>query len=132
MNEDDFDALLSLDDPDFSAKFATALGVKPGDTIEVVTPQFTRTDDIVPSIPDSWQRLRSLPRATLKAIGCCAWDEPDERGMVLMLFPGEWYSYIPADFPIVDINGEHEHFRPGVTDDAVRFGCLAYGIEVPT
>lgn len=131
MIDDVFDDLLSLDDPAFAEKFAAALGVKPGDTIEIATPQFERTDGIVPSLPiDGWERLRKCSRAALKALGCRAWDEPDERGKVLMLFPKEWYAHIPAGFEVVVINGDVEAFVPGETDDDYRFGCLAYGIEV--
>ena len=131
INENDFDAVLSMDDPEFVNKFREAVGIKPGDEIEIRTPQFTRTDGIVPTIPiDAWSMLATLPRATLKAMGCCAWDEPDADGNVLMLFPGEWYPYIPKGLSIVDINGEQETFEPGITDDDISYGCLAYGVII--
>jgi hypothetical protein len=71
----------------------------------------------------------------LKELGCRVWNDPREAddefdGGTLLLFPGEWYPRIPADFPIVTINGCAERFVPGVTDDDIRFGCLAYGILV--
>ena len=132
MNDIKFDAILNLNDADFAQKFLEAIGAKPGETIRIKGPQFERTDGVVPSLPaDSWERLCSLSKESLKALGCCAWDEPDARGMVLMLFPHEWYSHIPAGYEIVCINGDREQFVPGETDDDMRFGCLAYGIEVP-
>ena len=127
-----FDAMLDINDPEFPEKFRAAIGAQPGDTLEISTPQFTRTDGIVPALPDiPWCDLSRLPIDTLKTIGCRQWDEPNERGMVLMLFPGEWYAHLPVGMDIVDINGNREKFIPGVTDDDIRHGCLAYGVEVP-
>ena len=131
MDIDDFDEVLNLNDPDFAAKFMAALGVKPGDTLELATPQFARTDGLTPALSiDDWSALRNCSRATLKAMGCQAWDEPDERGKVLMLFPHEWYKLIPSGYEIIDINGERELFQRGVTDDDMRYGTLAFGLEV--
>lgn len=129
MSDIKFDEILFLDDADFARKFSEAIGAKEGDTVEVLTPQFERTDGVVPAIPDGWERLRTLRSSTLKAIGCGTWDAPDENGTVLMLFPKEWYAHIPEGFLVEDINGEQEAFTPGVTDDDYRFGCLAYGIR---
>ena len=129
--DDIFDAVLYMDDPDFIEKFKAAIGAKPGEQIEIVTPQFERTDGVTPVASiDSWERLRTLSIADLKLLGCGAWDAPDERGMVLMLFPKEWYPHIPAGYSIVGISGRHEQFSPGETDNDYRYGCLAYGIEV--
>lgn len=123
--------ILNLNDPEFLEKFAAALGVEPGDTLEIVTSQFERTDGITPSIPvGAWEKLRDLSASTLKAIGCGQWDDPDESGNVLMLFPKEWYRHIPAGFIVEGISGESKTFKPGETDDDYRFGCLAYGIKV--
>lgn len=71
-----------------------------------------------------------MSRQALKEVGLRAWDEPDGHGRVLMLLPGEWYQHIPRGYEIVDINGNAERFEPGVTDDDIRFGCLAYGIVI--
>lgn len=132
INVNLFDEILSLDDADFALKFMAAIVAKPSDTIEISTPQFERTDGIVPSLPDAWERLRTLSVATLAKIGCGKWDAPDADGRVLMLFPKEWYSHIPDGFMVEDINGEIESFKAGETDYDYRFGCLAYGIRVPT
>lgn len=129
MSDFQFDAILSLDDEDFARKFKDALGVKPGDALEIVTPQFERIDGITPALPDVWEHLRTLSVSTLASIGCGKWDAPDENGTVLMLFPKEWYAHIPAGFEVECIDGTAERFAPGETDDDYRFGCLAYGIR---
>lgn len=129
--EYEFDAILNMNDADFAEQFRKAVGTKPGESIEIITPQFTRTDGIVPAIPvDSWDALRTHSRATLKALGCGAWDEPDENGTVLMMFPHEWYQHIPSGYLLECISGEIKPFESGKTDDDMRFGCLAYGIRV--
>lgn len=46
----------------------------------------------------------------------------------LWLFPYQWYPHIPEGMELLDINGETELFKKGVTDDDMRFGVLAYGI----
>ena len=74
--------------------------------------------------------LPKLYAPTLKAIGCCAWDEPDAKGNQLWLFHAEWYSHIPAGFAVTDIFGDTEAFEPGVTDDDRRFGVLSYGVVI--
>lgn len=48
MSEEHFNAMLSLDDPDFAQKFLEVIGAKPGDTVEISTPQFNRTDGVTP------------------------------------------------------------------------------------
>ena len=128
----DFDEIniLNMADADFVAQFLRAIGAKPGDTIEIVTPQFERTGSVVPSLPDMWEQLRSLSVDTLRSIGCGIWDEPDATGRALMLFPKEWYDHIPEGFEVDGIDGERETFKRGGTDDDYRFGCLAYGVKV--
>lgn len=130
MSDDTFDAMLSMNDPDFARKLADALGVSLDETIEIVTPQFERESRIAPALPDAWGRLTTLSASTLRAIGCRPWEEPDENGTVLMLFPWEWYSHIPEGFEVEDIDGEAIRFRRGKTDSDKRFGVLAYGIRV--
>lgn len=125
-----YEPMLSVDDPHFNAKLLKALGVKQGDTLRIETTQFERTDGVVPvGSVDSWAMLRTLSASSLEALGCIPWDEPDEHGMVLMLFPKEWHSKVPTGYEIVDINGQREKFAPGGTDDDCRYGCLSYGIE---
>lgn len=126
---DKCDVILDADAPDFAEQFREAIGVKPGEPIEIITPQFTRTDGIVPPIPQiNWTELAAMAPDTLKAMGCCKWDEPDKNGQCLWLLPGEWYDYVPEGFPLVCIDGTTEPFKRGETDDDTRFGCLAYGV----
>lgn len=117
-----------------------ALGLKPGDTIEIRTPQFdAHPDDPRPgSPPRDFAALRAMPIASLREMGLRAWNAPTDvdatdgefDGAVLMLFPHSWYEHIPRGFEIVDIMGGKEAFVPGTTDNDKRFGCLAYGILV--
>lgn len=125
-----FNAVLHMDDEQFAEKFIEALGLKPGETVEIVTPQFERNDGITPALPDVWERLKTLSMDTLKAIGCRPWSDPDKDGNVLMLFPYEWYGHIPEGFKIKSISGDRELFRHGETDDDKRGGVLAYGVEI--
>lgn len=123
-----FDVVLDMDAPDFAERFAEAIGAKTGETVQIVTPQFKRTDGMqVPLLQVSFSNLPLYDDVTLKAIGCQKWDEPNAAGETLWLFPAEWYPIIPDGTPIVDINGEHETFKRGETDDDMRFGALAYG-----
>jgi len=79
-----------------------------------------------------------MPYVALRELGLRPWNDPrnpdpEDRvfgGKILMLFPGEWYCHIPPGFGIVDISGNREQFQPGVTDDDIRIGCLAYGLLV--
>lgn len=128
MTEPKFDAILDMDDDDFAEKLMKALHVEEGDTVEIVTPQFARTDGLEVPLPlMDFNRLPSLSEETLKAIGCQKWDKADENGNILWLFPHEWYDYIPEGHMVTDINGRVEPFKKGETDDDMRFGALAYG-----
>ena len=75
-----------------------------------------------------------LPTMTpdeLLAAGCAKWDEPNEHGQTLWLFPREWYDGIPQELKIVDIFYNREKFKHGVTDNDHRGGFLAFGILIP-
>ena len=123
-----FDIVLDASAPDFAQRFAEAIGAMPGETVQIATPQFKRTDGLtVPLLQVSFSNLPLYDDATLKAIGCQPWDEPNADGETLWLFPAEWYPIIPDGTPIVDIFGEHETFKRGETDDDIRFGALAFG-----
>jgi len=120
--------MLDMESPTFAEDFATAVGLAPGDTLEILTPQFERTDGVqVPVLIDfnEWDTLHQKDPATLKALGFGVWDE-DDKGKH-WLFPKEWYAIIPDGHPVVSISGEHETFKRGETDDDYRFGCLSFG-----
>jgi hypothetical protein len=120
--------ILDMDSPTFAADFANAIGLQPGEKLEIVTPQFERTDDMqVPVLVDfnDWENLHKKDEATLRALGFGVWDET-EKGKH-WLFPKEWYDIIPDGHPITDISGNQEEFKRGETDDDYRFGCLAFG-----
>jgi hypothetical protein len=123
------DVVLDARDPDFVVQLRKEIGVEPGEIVNIITPQFTRTDGVVPAAPlDDFSALQKLSGDMLKAIGCCPWDEPNENGEVLWLLPGEWYDRIPDGFPLTCIDGTTEPFKRGETDNDIRFGCLAYGV----
>lgn len=120
--------MLDMGSPTFTEDFAAAIGTQPGETIQIITPQFERTDGVqVPVLIDfnDWENLHKKDEATLRALGFGVWDK-DENG-THWLFPKEWYSIIPDGFVVTDINGEKEVFKRGQTDDDYRFGCLAFG-----
>lgn len=97
--------------------------------IEIITPQFTRTDGlVVPTSQIDFNDLHKMPKETLQQAGLCPWDEPNDKGEVLWLIPGEWYDRIPEGFMLTCISGETEPFERGKTDDDTRFGLLAYGV----
>lgn len=125
--------MLNMDDPDFDRKFREACGIGPKETITATFPQFTREPGAVgPAAPpadrDAWNDLYEMPIQVLRELGLRGWDEPDARGRVLMLLPGEWYWSIPDGWLLVCISGRVERFRRGKTDNDIRCGCLAYGV----
>jgi hypothetical protein len=125
--------ILHLDSPTFAEDLAAALGIQPGEKIQIATPQFERTDgQQVPApmfSPSDWARLPAMDDATLKELGLGVWDRTDAG--THWLFPKEWYGIVPAGLMVTFIGGEVEPFEPGVTDDDYRFGCLAFGFIKP-
>lgn len=128
MDPDKFDAILDMSDPHFTEKLADALGLAPGERLNVITPQFTRTDGLAVAVSDiGVAQLPGLSEESLKALGFAKWDEPNPDGDVLWLYPGEWYSHIPDGHPVTCIDGQTSPWRAGEMDDDTRFGMLAYG-----
>ena len=121
--------VLSLDSPTFAEDFAKAIGLQPGETLEIMTPQFERTDGMQVPVPDmsidDFRQLATRDEATLKAMGLGIWDR-DDKG-THWLFPAEWYDRIPDGLEIVSINKKTEVFKLGETDDDQRFGMLSFG-----
>ena len=121
--------ILALDSPTFAEDFAKAIGLQPGEKLEIVTPQFERTDGMQVPVPDmsvdDFRQLATRDEAALKAMGLGIWHR-DDKG-IHWLFPAEWYSRIPDGLEIVSISGEVEVFKRGKTDDDRRFGMLSFG-----
>ncbi len=122
--------VLALDSPTFAEDFAKAIGLQPGEKLEIITPQFNRIDGAQVPSPDfmsvaDFQALPTKDVATLKALGLGIWDS-DENG-THWLYPAEWYLRIPDGLEILSISGEVEVFKRGETDDDRRFGMLAFG-----
>jgi hypothetical protein len=116
-----------------------AIGAGPEDTVMVTLPQFTRDPTepgpkAAPRDRAGFDALRDLGEDALQALRLRRWGRRDENrdgtetGPMLWLFPGEWYPYLPAGLPVVDIFWKEETFAPGATDDDIRFGCLSFGI----
>lgn len=82
-----------------------------------------KSQAVPPAPPENFDSLREMTKEQLKDLGFAAWDETG-----LMLIPGEWYDFIPKGWEVIDISGNREKFEPGVTDNDIRFGCLAVGI----
>ena len=131
--------VLALDSPTFAEDFAAAIGLQPGDKLEIITPQFARTDGVQVPSPDfvsiaDYEALPTKDAATLRALGLGVWDS-DEKG-THWLYPAEWYSRIPDGLEILSICAERKVFKRGETDDDMRFGMLSFGFlqaspEVP-
>lgn len=129
-NDPRFDVMLDANAPDFAERLIEAIGAKPGEPVEIITPQFDRTDGVQPVVPTfDFGNLPSYPEETIRALGCLPWDEPDAEGNVLWLYPAEWYDRIPEGHVVTTISGNEEPFRRGETDDDRRFGVLAYGFQ---
>ena len=123
-----FNIMLDVSAPDFKEQLLDAIGVKPGDVVTFITPQFERTDGRLiyyfPKTVAEFDALKKLPHETLMKLGLGLWEEGH------YLYPKEWYRNIPAGYEVVSINDEVENFIPGKTDDDTRFGMLAYGFKV--
>lgn len=150
--------LKSSDESPFAALIRAAIGASATEDVQVMTPTFNRPANWTPAMlppetPESWRQLQRLTADQLYAWGCRRfapyrdtppsdnsvshrdawfWSVEDREAAThdLWLFPAEWYSAIPAGFPVTDINGCIEPFLPGTTDDDRRFGLLAYGLMV--
>lgn len=120
-----FDAVLLMDDPDFAEKLAKAIGLRPGECLQIQTPQFEREDDIQPikNPTELFAKLHTLFPDTLRQLGLRPWGDYG-----LWLFPHQWYEHIPKGMRLLCIDGSTELFEKGVTDDDMRGGVLAYGI----
>jgi len=118
-----------------------ALGIKPGDTIEI-TEHHREYDLEIDFIPKNEQELKAIIEYStpenLHKMGIQVWatyqqEKEDGEEMYLKpgeihyLLPGEWYEHLPAGYEFVSIFGEKEIFKPGESDDDIRFGCLSYG-----
>lgn len=133
MDMTKFDVILDMASPTFAADLEKALGLKPSEKLEIVTPQFTRTDGRLvtyrPRTVREFDALKLMDEQSLKDAGCGIWNK--EGGKTHWLYPHEWYDFIPDGYEITDICGNVEPFEKGKTDDDIRYGCLAYGFIQP-
>lgn len=106
-----------------------ATGAKPGDVINIRTPQFTRPPSYPPppSLPandDKWRQLSKMSIIEAKERGFVNWDGG------LFLFPGEWFPFIPPWLVVESIFEETSQWSSEDRDDDIRYGCLAYGVRL--
>ena len=124
-----FDVILDSSDKDFVEDLTSALGVKDGDSITFISPQFDRMDGrMVTYLPDTaeeYEALKLMNAGNLKKVGCQIWDDND--GQITWLYPAEWYDHIPDGTEVVSISGDVKIFKKGETDNDKRYGALAYG-----
>lgn len=97
--------------------------------IVAITPQFERHPDAdepanPPESLDEWEALREADPEKLQALGMRRWADD------LWLFPGEWFDAIPEGFEVTTILDETLKFDPEQQSRDIRFGCLAYGVEI--
>jgi hypothetical protein len=83
--------VLDVNHPDFAEKFADAVDARPSEAIEVAEPKFHREKGAPAPHPppDPFERILDMSYEEIRSLGCRALDEPDSRGRVLLLFPGE-------------------------------------------
>jgi len=109
----------------FADKLREAIGAGDYEEIRVTTPQFERVNGkkvyYYPQTAEEFDALKQAPADILLDMGLRRWEGEH------WLYPGEWYDCIPESYEVVDIFGVVEQFERGVTDDDIRFGCLAYG-----
>lgn len=92
----------------------------------IFSPVFKRQDGIViePSKEMlDFDKLKNTDSKTLIDMGYRLWDEETN----LWLIPHEQYNSIPAGQKLIDISGEEFNFKPGETDNDIRYGMLACG-----
>ena len=99
--------------------------------INIIGPQFERADGVVPCLvgQTTFSLLAEMTAPQREALGMLRWDEPDEHGNCLWLFPKEWFWSVPTGFFVESISGEKRAFLPGTADDDRRFGVLSFGIR---
>ena len=121
--------LKDLGQSELADRIRAVIGAEPFEEVVIQTPQFERTDGNdpwwTPTSAADLDALRAAPDQFLRSLGCGLWEENGD--LQHWLYPGEWYGHIPAGYEVIDICGEVEPFKPNVTDDDIRGGCLAYG-----
>lgn len=129
----EFIPMFSMDSPTFAEDLANAMGIKPGDKIEIKTPQFERIDGVQVKIPEfspeDWANLYRRDHSDLMVMGLGVWNKNDQGTHYLL--PKDWYGIIPNGLALKCIDGTVAPFEAGVTDDDYRYGCLAYGFFKP-
>jgi len=129
INTSKFDVILDASDKNFVEDLKKAIGLKDGETLQISTPTFNRTDGrlvtYLPNTPQEYDAIKNLSPESLKKVGCQIWDK--ENGKTHWLYPCEWYEHIPDGTEVVSISGNTDIFFKEKTDDDRRYGVLAFG-----
>lgn len=119
---------MSDDEPEIVRTIRDALGLGDDDEVEIITPQFERTDGVEPGEPpltySAMNELRKADVSELESLGLRRWS--DETG--LWLLPHEWYPHIPADYPLLSIMNRTATRGEMPTVPDKRHGVLSVGI----
>lgn len=79
MDTSKFDDMLDASSESFVEDFKKALGLLPGETLQFITPQFTRTDGRViqwtPKTAREFDALKVMKHQHLKDAGCQKWND---------------------------------------------------------
>ncbi len=118
------------EDPKF-ARIREMLGVGPYDDVEVRGSVTAREDGRkvywTPTTAEEFGKLKTAPAALLRELCLVPWEEPHGDGMMVWLFPAEWFEFIPEGYEVVTFRGARKPFAPGGTVDEQWLGCLPYG-----
>ena len=72
--------------------------------------------------------FNTLTVEDVKFLGFKKWDEEEYPN--LWLFPIWLFPIIPEGIEVTSISGEKFNFEKEKADKDIRFGCLAYGLEI--
>lgn len=75
-----------------------------------------------------WRTLQRLRRVDLEKLGMRAFEK--RGGKTLMLFPVEWFEFIPTGYHVVNILGAKTAFNANTHSRDGRHGYLAFGLLV--
>lgn len=76
------------------------------------------------------EKTRNANKSQLKKLGFEQFNETDEYGNVLMLFPSNLYHSIPIGTKVVDVFFNEKRFSREIDDYDEKYKFLAYGFIV--
>lgn len=143
MNDDNEDRIYTIDtldfsidedDPEFFEKIKKIVLEEIGmteDEVEIVFPQYTDSKPLNSEVyipVDSWSMIPMLSENTLREIGCVTFAPENINDKKLMLFPANWYPYIPEGMELTNIFFKDIKFKKGQSSKEQCEGLLSYGV----